>query len=64
MAMACKYADCKSENHRIQTPGLFSTTHYCLDCKRTFEVVTSKVKWGLVALGAAIGIDLSSQNSA
>lgn len=58
--MACKYPDCQSENHRIQTPGLFSTTHYCMDCKRTFEVVTSKVKWTFAAVGALIGIDLAS----
>lgn len=55
----CKYPDCKSENHRIQTPGLVSTTHLCLDCGRTFEVMESKVKWAAAALALVIGVDLS-----
>jgi transposase-like protein len=52
--MACPH--CESENHKVQTPGMWSSTHYCRDCKRTFEVMTSQVKWGLGAVLAALGL--------
>lgn len=49
---------CESSNYRIQEPGLFENSYYCINCHRSFEKLSPHGKAGIfsVVVSVAIGI--------